>query len=215
MSSETAQSDPAPASVGSVTEAIVAMVLTLPVAIWSRWPTLWFLVPFAIITFTRRSYEVYGLTWGRIGSVRFHAATCAVIFGGYALLHYAFARLVLGLHFEPTLPPDPLQAAFFQFIVIGLSEEFFFRGYLQTQLNAAYGRPYRFLGTPWGRGLIYASLLFGLCHIVTGDLARLRVAFFGLFAGWLRERTGGVAVPAAYHGFANLLYDFMARSMVG
>ena len=39
-------------------------------------------------------------------------------------------------------------------------------------------------------------------------------AAVGLFAGWLRERTGTIAVPAAYHGFANLLYDFMARSMV-
>jgi membrane protease YdiL (CAAX protease family) len=199
---------------GSVSEAIVAMVLTLPVAIWLRFPTLWFLVPFAIITFTRRPYDPYGLTWSNPGSVRFHVATCAVIFGGYALLHYAFARAVLGLHFEPTLPPDPLQTAFAQLVVVGLSEEFFFRGYLQTHLNAAYGRPYRFLGAPWGRGLIYAAILFGLCHIVTGDLTRIRVAFFGLFAGWLRERTGTIAVPAAYHGVANLLYEFMARSMV-
>jgi membrane protease YdiL (CAAX protease family) len=199
---------------GSVTEAIVAMVLTLPVAIWLRFPTLWFLVPFAIITFTRRPYEAYGLTWENPGSVRFHVATCAVIFGGYALLHYAYARAVLGLHFEPNLPTDPLQTAFAQLVVVGLSEEFFFRGYLQTHLNAAYGRPYRFLGAPWGRGLIYAAILFGLCHIVTGDLTRIRVAFFGLFAGWLRERTGTIAVPAAYHGVANLLYEFMARSMV-
>ena len=190
------------------------MVVILPLAIWLRFPTLWFLVPFAIITIARRPYEVYGLTWENPGSLRFHLVTATVIFGGYALLHYAFARWVLGLHFEPTLPPDPMQLAFAQLVVIGLSEEFFFRGYLQTQLNAAYGRPYRFLGTPFGRGLIYAALLFGLCHIVTGDLARMRVAFFGLFAGWLRERTGTIAVPAAYHGVANLLYDFMARSMV-
>lgn len=200
---------------GTVAEAILAMVVTLPVAIWLRVPTLWFLVPFAIITLARRPYEAYGLTWSNPGSLRFHLATAAVIFGSYALLHYAFARLVLGLHFVPTLPPDPLQDAFAQLVVVGLSEEFFFRGYLQTQLNAAYGRPRRFLGAPWGRGLVYAALLFGLCHIVTGDLTRMRVAFFGLFAGWLRERTGTIAVPAAYHGFANLLYEFMARSMVG
>lgn len=200
---------------GSPAEAIAAMVLTLPIAIWLRFPTLWFLVPFAIITITQRPYEAYGLTWEKPGSLRFHLGTATVIFGGYALLHYAFARWGLGLHFEPTLPPDPLQTAFAQLVVVGLSEEFFFRGYLQTQLDAAYGRPHRFLGAPWGRGLIYAALLFGLCHIVTGDLTRMRVAVFGLFAGWLRERTGTIAVPAAYHGVANLLYEFMARSMVG
>jgi len=201
------------AQTGSVAEALVALALTLPLAIWWQLPTLWFLVPFVIITVTKRPYEIYGLTWDNLGTPRFHLITAGVIFGGYALLHYGFARLVLGLHFVPTLPPNPLETAFAQFIVVGLSEEFFFRGYLQTQLDARYGRPYRFLGARWGRGLIYAALLFGVCHIVTGDLTRLRVAFFGLFAGWLRARSDSIAVPAAYHGFANLLYEFMARSM--
>jgi membrane protease YdiL (CAAX protease family) len=195
-------------------EALVAMLVTLPVAIWLRAPTLWFLVPFAIITLRGLPYEGYGLVWRDPGSLRFHLATGLVIFGGYALLHYAFGRLVLGQHFVPTLHPDLAQAALAQFVVIGLSEEFFFRAYLQTRLNAVFGRPYRFLGVPWGRGLIVAALLFGVCHIVTGDLGRMRVAFFGLFAGWLWERSGTIAVPAAYHGFANLLYDFMERSMV-
>ena len=196
-------------------EALLAMLVTLPLAIWLRFPTLWFLVPFALITLRRLPYEDYGLAWRHPGSLRFHLLTALVIFGGYAALHYGFARLVLGQHFVPTLRPDLLQAAFAQFVVIGLSEEFFFRGYLQTRLNALWGRPYRFLGVPWGRGLLVAALLFGACHIVTGDLGRMRVAFFGLFAGWLWERSGNIAVPAAYHGYASLLYDFTARSMVG
>jgi membrane protease YdiL (CAAX protease family) len=136
-----------------------------------------------------------------------------VIFGGYAILHYTFARLVLGRHFAPTLPPDFAEVVFTQFVVVGLSEEFFFRGYLQTHLNLRFGRPRQFLGARYGWGLILAAVLFGVCHIVTGDLTRLRVIFFGLFAGWLRERTDTIAVPAAYHGFANVLYEFMARSM--
>jgi membrane protease YdiL (CAAX protease family) len=202
------------AAAGSVGEALIAMAITLPIAIWLRAPTLWFLVPFAIITLTRRPYEAYGLTWQHLGSLRFHLVTAGVVFGGYALLHWAYAHYFLGLRFQPTPPPDLLETAFAQLIVVGLSEEFFFRGYLQTHLNARYGRPFRFLGAPWGRGLIYAALLFGLCHIVTGDLGRMRVAVFGLFAGWLRERTGSIAVPAAYHGCANLLWEFMWRSMV-
>lgn len=204
---------PSRSDTGSVAEALIALAMTLPLAIWLRFPTLWFLVPFLILTVTKRPYELYGLTWGKPGTLRFHLLTATLIFGGYALLHFGFARLALGLHFVPTLPPNPLESAFAQLVVVGLSEEFFFRGYLQTQLDATYGRPYRFLGAPWGRGLIYAALLFGACHIVTGDLTRMRVACFGLFAGWLRARTDSIAVPAAYHGFANLLYDFMARSM--
>lgn len=194
-------------------EALVALAVTLPLAIGLRYPTLWFLVPFIIITVAKRPFDLYGLTLRNPGSLRFHVATATVIFGGYALLHYAFARLVLGRHFVPVLPPDFGELVITQLIVVGLSEEFFFRGYLQTHLNLYFGRPRRFLGARFGWGLILAAVLFGVCHILTGDLTRLRVVFFGLFAGWLRERTDTIAVPAAYHGFANILYDFLARSM--
>ena len=195
-------------------EALLALVVTLPLAIGLRYPTLWFLVPFVIITVTGRPYERYGLTLRNPGSLRFHLVTMAVVFGGYALLHYAFARIVLGRHFVPTAPPDLLDLVVTQLLVVGLSEEFFFRGYLQTQLNSVFARRFEVLGARFGWGLILAALLFGLCHIVYGDLTRLRVVFFGLFAGWLRERTDTIAVPAAYHGFANILYELMARSMV-
>jgi len=200
--------------VAPAVEALLALALTLPLAIGLRYPTLWFLVPFVIITVTGRPYDVYGLTLRNPGSLRFHLATAGLIFGGYALLHYAFARIVLGRHLEPTLPPDFVDVAITQLVVVGLSEEFFFRGYLQTQLNRVLDRRYEVLGVRFGWGLILAAILFGLCHIVGGDLTRLRVIFFGLFAGWLRERTDTIAVPAAYHGCANILYEIMARSMV-
>jgi membrane protease YdiL (CAAX protease family) len=195
-------------------EALVALVVTLPLAIGFRYPVLWFLVPFAIITLTSRPYEPYGLTLRRPGPLRLHLITVPVIFGGYAVLYYAFARFVLGLRFQPTVPPDFLDLVVTQFLVVGLSEEFFFRGYLQTQLNQCFERRWRFLGARFGWGLILAALLFGLCHVVTGDLGRMQVALFGLFAGWLRERTETIAVPAAYHGFANVLYITLARSLV-
>jgi membrane protease YdiL (CAAX protease family) len=195
-------------------EALVALAVTLPLAIGLSYPVLWFLAPFAIITLTGRPYETYGLTLRRPGSLRLHLITVPVIFGGYALLYYAFARLVLGLHLEPTLPADFIDLILTQFLVVGLSEEFFFRGYLQTQLNQCFDRPWQLLGARFGWGLIFAAALFGLCHVVTGDLARMQVAFFGLFVGWLRERTETIAVPAAYHGFANVLYITLAHSLV-
>lgn len=195
-------------------EALVALAVTLPLAIGFRYPVLWFLVPFAVIALTGRPYERYGLTLRRPGPLRLHLVTVPVIFGGYALLYYTFARLVVGLHFQPTLPADFLDLIVTQFLVVGLSEEFFFRGYLQTQLNQCFARRWQFLGARFGWGLILAALLFGLCHVVTGDIARMQVALFGLFVGWLRERTETIAVPAAYHGFANVLYITLARSLV-
>ena len=197
-----------------VIEALAVLAVTLPLAVGLRYPTLWFVAPFAIVTLTGRPYAVYGLTLRGPGTLGFHLVTATLIFGGYALLHYAFARLVLGLRFELTLPDDFADVVITQLLVIGLSEEFFFRGYLQTHFNCRFGRPWQFLGARFGWGLPLAAVLFGVCHLVTGDITRLRVIVFGLFAGWLRERTDTIAVPAAYHGVANILYEVMARSMI-
>ena len=194
-------------------EALLLVVVTLPLAVALQIEALWFLAPFAVVTASRRPYEDYGLTLSNPGSLRFHLVVGPLVLGGYCAVHYAFAHWVLGMTFEPTPPPNILAFAFAQVVVVGLSEEFFFRGYLQTQFNRSFGRPYRFLGARWGAGLLAAALLFGLCHVVHGDFTRLRVIAFGLFAGWLRERTSSIAVPAAYHGLANMLYDFMQRSL--
>jgi len=194
-------------------EAVVLMLILLPLVIAFSLPTLWLVAPFALVTLTGRRYEDYGLSLRNPGSPRFHLTVSVIVFGTYAVLHYAFARWYLGRHFSPALPPDLPRLVVDQMVLIGLSEEFFFRGYMQTQFNQWLGRPFRFLGATYGPGLIVAAVLFGLCHLVDGDVTRFRTAFFGLFAGWLRERTGTILVPAAYHGAANLLADFMQNSL--
>jgi membrane protease YdiL (CAAX protease family) len=194
-------------------EAMLVLALTLPLAIALGYPTIWFVTPFAVLTISNRPYEDFGLTLRNPGSPGFHAAVFSAVLGGYCLAHYAFGRWYLGRGFVPTIPPNFPQFLITQVLVIGLSEEFFFRGYLQTQINRCLGRPYRFLGARWGSGLLLTALVFGLCHVVTGGWSRMDVVAFGLFAGWLRERTGTIAVPAVYHGLANVLHDFMQRSL--
>jgi membrane protease YdiL (CAAX protease family) len=198
---------------GPVAEVLVLTVITLPLALALRFPTLWFVTPFLLITFTGRRYERFGLTLAGLGSLRFHLLVCLIVLGLYAVGHVAVGHWLFGLGFHPTLRADFIDFAFGQIFIIGLSEEFFFRGYAQTRLNHAFGRPYRLFGARWGWGLVAAALLFGLCHIVDGNVARMKVVFFGLFAGWLRERSPSIAVPAAYHGLSNILYDFLQRSL--
>lgn len=194
-------------------EPLLLAAVTLPLAVHWQLPTLWFFAPFVVLTVMRRDYDEYGLTLRGCGSARFHLMVCLCIFAPYLIGHYAFGRVILGREFAFTLPPEFGRRVLEQLLFIGLSEEFFFRGYAQTELNRFFGRPYRCIGARWGWGLIVASLLFGVCHLVDGDLTRLRTVFFGLFAGWLRERTTSIAVPATYHGMSNLLYDVMQRSL--
>lgn len=104
-----------------------------------------------------------------------------------------------------------LLAVIYCVFFVGFGEEMFNRGYVQSRLNAVFGRPYVFFGVSWGWGLVFSSLLFGFGHFFThfnpflGELSihwwwGFWTVFSGLVFGYLRERTGGIFVPAVIHG---------------
>ena len=78
----------------------------------------------------------------------------------------------------------------------GLGEELLFRGLIQ-------GLAIRWFGVV--AGLLIASVLFGLGHLVSLTYAAL-AALLGLYFGLLVLATGNLLVPAVAHG----LYDFFA-----
>ena len=208
--SETAAPESPAPDLGSrrLLESLALLAITIPLGLWQ--PAFWLLVPFAVIYGTRRSFDEYGVRWSP-GGVLFNLVTASVVLGGYAVGHYAFGRFVQGRPFHPALPPAFLWLVYHQVIDVALPEEFFFRAYLQTNLNFAWGRPFRLLGAEWGWSLPVSALVFALCHLFYGDLSQLKVVFFGLFAGWLRERTGSIAAPVLYHAAGNiLLYSMIA-----
>ena len=94
---------------------------------------------------------------------------------------------------------------------VGFGEEMLFRGYIQSRLNAAFGRSHRFFGVNWGWGIIITSLLFGLAHVFNDFNPFLGkfgfvwpwgfwTVFSGLAFGYLREKTGSIVAPAILHG---------------
>lgn len=96
----------------------------------------------------------------------------------------------------------------------GIGEEVFFRGYIQSRLNEAFGRPLRLLGVHFGIGLIVSSMLFGVVHALnTVDYFAGTYSFnwwHGLVMvmfpyGFLREKTGSVVAPAITHGLLDIL----------
>ncbi len=195
-----------------VAEALALLLLTFPLAVGFRIPELWFLVPFAVLTFNRRSSATYGLTLRRPGGLGFHAAVIAGVFIPYVLLHYLFEHLRSGAQFHFTLPPSFFASALDPTLMVAFAEEFFFRGYLQTQFDRVYGTPYRLLGAQCGVGLPVAAALFGLCHLTYGAVGLDRF-FPGLLYGWLRARTDTIAVPTLYHAASNLLMQIMVASL--
>jgi len=85
----------------------------------------------------------------------------------------------------------------------GFGEEILFRGYVQSRLNRAFGRPFHNCCVRWGFGVIITAILFGSMHFFhgTGTLWwGLWTIFGGLVFGFLREKTGSVVAPGIAHG---------------
>lgn len=196
-----------------VVEGLMLLVPTLILHELLQLPTLWFLVPLVVITVARRPYEDYGLTLRNPGSLRFHLVVAVAVFLPYALGHYFWEYLNEGKSFDLRWPPDLANEILVQTLIVALPEEFFFRGYLQTQLDKSFGRPHHLLGARLGWGLPIAAFLFALCHVPFGGPARMIVFFPGLLYGWLRARTDTILVPTLYHAASNVLMKVMVISL--
>jgi membrane protease YdiL (CAAX protease family) len=150
--------------------------------------------------------------------LRVPAPVSLLILAGLLALPLVLAALSqrpLPLHLSV---PGVLLSVLWLFFGAGFGEEVFFRGYVQSRVNQAFGRPFRlrFLGLEFGPGLIVASLLFGFIHALntvdyfTGrlDFAWLWCVtnfFTGLFLGCLREKTGSILPGAIVHGLGDVL----------
>ncbi len=201
---------------GLALETIGATALALFVSLRFGAPVAWLIVPLGLIAARQRSLSEYGLDF----RFRPPSWTTHLLLGGsllllYAALHAWFAHSVLGQAFTPRRPPGLVTVArelVTELLVIGVPEEAFFRGYGQSRWDERFGRPWIVFGAPVGPALLVQSVIFAVCHLATGDWTRLRVFFFALLAGWLRERSGSVAAPAAYHAVANVWYRLVASN---
>lgn len=104
-----------------------------------------------------------------------------------------------------------LAAFIYYTLFVGFGEEILYRGYVQSRLNEAFGRPYRFFQVPVGWGLPIAALIFGLSHVgilvyLSGWTDQVTWAwglwtfFGGIVFGFVREKTGSILAPALLHG---------------
>jgi membrane protease YdiL (CAAX protease family) len=147
----------------------------------------------------------------------------ALVAAGWAALFaaIAFPPFLLGYHgywrphghFTLRFPPSLPSYVAGQIVVIALPEEAFFRGYLQTSLDRAWPRRLRFLGADVGVGLVVASAIFAVGHVLTiRHPARLAVFFPALLFGWLRNRTGGIGASVLFHASCNIFSETLGRS---
>lgn len=98
----------------------------------------------------------------------------------------------------------------FPLLFIGFGEELLFRGYIQSHLNRAFGKPFKFYGVRFGAGMLIAAALFAVAHpLVAMDLSLWPWAVWvftaGVTYGYLREMTGSILAPALAHGIPEIV----------
>jgi membrane protease YdiL (CAAX protease family) len=176
-------------------------------------PLVWLFLPLAILVALGRPLSEHGFELRvRPPSIAGHAALGGSLLALYAALHACFAHVFLHQTFVARMPRHLLHDLVHQFLAVGFPEEAFFRGYLQTRWNRVLGKPWRLFGAAAGPGLLVQATLFAACHVISGDWGRLRVFFFALLAGWLRERSESVLAPAVYHAVANVWYGILVAN---
>jgi membrane protease YdiL (CAAX protease family) len=147
-----------------------------------------------------------GTQFGRPGAALLAPLTYPLFLGLWIplLVLYSAVLLRMQVGFPPQpilqavaergLPPPQFVALLAGICLFGpLVEEILFRGYLQSALRATAGAP---------GALVLTSALFGLMH---GAVYAFPTGLLGLWFGWLRERTGGLAAPYAAHALHNSL----------
>jgi membrane protease YdiL (CAAX protease family) len=110
-----------------------------------------------------------------------------------------------------------VSTAIFQFFFAGFGEEIMFRGYMQSRLNEGFGYSWKFAGVKFGPGLLIASILFGVLHLLNPLLnnplqgqytlaiwSGITSTFGGFLFGFVREKTGDVLAPSIAHGLVDL-----------
>ena len=96
--------------------------------------------------------------------------------------------------------------------VVALPEEAFYRGYLQTALDKIWRPRLNVFGARVGIGLLVASAVFAVGHVLTEPyLGRLAVFFPALVFGWLRAKTGGIGPGVAFHAACNCFAWVLGR----
>ena len=163
--------------------------------------------------------DLVTLTWRHrrriLGDFAFALAVACVVFPPFAVGFRFWQQPTRPFAFVP--PAGFWGVAFAQFVVVGLPEELFYRGYVQTRLRDVFPRTVHVLGADVSPlSLLGTSALFALGHFLV-DLqpARLAVFFPSFLFGWMRERRGTIGASALFHAMCNVVADILTIGYFG
>ena len=195
---------------GAAVVAVSTLQQRVNVGSWLLIPITWTAFALAPAAFRRTPRERLGFRACRPGRLAAHVgAACLVSAVVLALLAVVTRKTGLSAPLAPRVQPGQWWSwTVYQLMYVAVSEELFFRGYLQSNLLGLLGAdvpdpP----AAPAVGAIVISSLVFALAHVVVLRAPQSAVVFFpSLLMGWLRWRTGSLLAPMLYHGLANVMY---------
>lgn len=170
-------------------------------------------VPVWVLWQRKERIEFFETSWGQLArSIGWFLLVSVIIFplietGNRYFQYYFFHLRYLGGHYR-----GMANAALFHLLLVALPEEFFFRGYMQFQLDRIWGKPWRLLGANIGWSLLVTSLFFAFSHsLIHQQWWHFSIFFPALLFGWLREKTGAITASVLFHALCNV-YSFWVVS---
>jgi membrane protease YdiL (CAAX protease family) len=138
-------------------------------------------------------------SWSELGRVLFRAVpvlAITVIVGMAVVVGMGYSS------FAPKWTPLFLLFAPINLFFTCLSEEAFFRGFVQQELSTIGSRPKLAAGI----ALVVGAILFGLAHFAGGPTYALAAAVAGLGYGWAYLRTQRIEAAMAVHFGVNAIH---------
>jgi membrane protease YdiL (CAAX protease family) len=175
---------------------------------WLAVPAVLLVATLAPCFFAKRSLPAIGLDPKQL-------APASMLVGIACLTAFPLAYLAsrgLPIPLRPNMPGQEmaLEWLFCQFFYVAVSEEVFFRGYLQRNVQHILSKALPHQGENQIVSILVSSCAFGLAHyVVFAHAGALLTVFPGLVLGWLYSRTNTLFAPILFHGLANVFYSFL------
>ncbi len=170
--------------------------------LWGIAGVVFLFLPIEYLHYKKADLAAFGLTWRHLG----RGMICAGILMAISFPLYIpayrwwFSREV----FDFALPGTFWQEVVGNLFLVALPEEAFYRGYMQSRLDAVFRGRVRILGAEVGWSVVVAAALFALGHLIEFRLDKLGTFLPGLVFGWLRARTGSIGGAVVFHAGCNI-----------
>mgnify|MGYP001171569095 FL=1 len=157
-----------------------------------------------------RAYAIHLEAWPK--EILYALKWAAIIFPPYIIGYHIWHSIGAGQEFSFAWPEKFLGMTFIeQTLFIALPEEFFYRGWMLSVFEKRRPDSTRLMGAPFGKAVLYTSLLFALAHLAAVPSPfRLAVFFPSLLFCWMRLKRGSLISPILLHGLSNTLVALLA-----